>query len=501
MASGVSQNGWALDPATRSYPVPGAGVSLTLVADDDAATILLYCAAAFHVSVAPLKAAQCGGYDKRPIGGLGGTTSNHRSGTAEDLDYSDFPQGVRRMTAQQRAACNAIERNCEGAIRWGGNYGGSSLVDEQHFEINTTDRALLRRVAQKVASGGVGAGVGSALAPAGVPLSIPALAGITPLGGASTSAGAAAVEKPLPQVGPVTPVALIPLTGAPLVEADNRLSEIRVDGAGLTSNITRRVTRASLSYSSQEVTQLALTIQDTPDAAIVASGLFDQGANIDFGDQHMEVRKLDITGGAHGPVLELAARSRVICDLKGPRHSGEGTWGEMDISQWVTDRAREAGAAALVQPGLGAQAITRQAKQSTWDVMADLAQIVGAWCYETEQTICFGRPSWLANLPGRLGWDLWWEAWDRYSPGLAGMPEYTWSPDSDEEILTVRLLSGDADKARPGQVVTLTGRLGRANGAWVMRDVRPPLTRIGPVVVVCGRPVDPEPRGGTGSVS
>lgn len=133
MASGVTQNGYSIDPGTRAYPVPGTGVTLELIADADVALPLVWAAWCFHQHVQALDPDQCGGYDKRPIGGLGGSTSNHRSGTACDLNYSNFPQGPDRMNQGQKDACHAIIAAARGVLRWGGDYGGGTLLDQQHF--------------------------------------------------------------------------------------------------------------------------------------------------------------------------------------------------------------------------------------------------------------------------------------------------------------------------------------------------------------------------------
>ena len=59
--------------------------------------------------------------------------SNHASGTAIDLNWQKFPMFKRNMNKKQVEACRAIVADCEGLIRWGGDY--KTSVDQMHFEI------------------------------------------------------------------------------------------------------------------------------------------------------------------------------------------------------------------------------------------------------------------------------------------------------------------------------------------------------------------------------
>lgn len=149
----ASQNGYSCDPGLiAKYTVLGAGVKLNL-RKGDTSVLLLHLAAWFHRNISPLKQAQCGGYNDRNIRGSSKTKSNHASGTAEDLNWTEFPQHSRRMTAAQRAKVHEHLKYYEGAIRWGGDY---SDPDEQHFEINASPGKVtavankIRRDAQPV---------------------------------------------------------------------------------------------------------------------------------------------------------------------------------------------------------------------------------------------------------------------------------------------------------------------------------------------------------------
>lgn len=60
--------------------------------------------------------------------------SCHGSATAVDLDATEFPMGVSRMTPVQRSTTRGIVSACRGEIRWGGEF-RPPWVDEMHFEL------------------------------------------------------------------------------------------------------------------------------------------------------------------------------------------------------------------------------------------------------------------------------------------------------------------------------------------------------------------------------
>lgn len=79
-------------------------------------------------------------------GSTSGTLSNHSSGTAVDLDATQFPMGTRRMTRRQRWRVRRIVKACGGQLRWGGEW---SYPDEMHLELapGTSPASVRRQVA------------------------------------------------------------------------------------------------------------------------------------------------------------------------------------------------------------------------------------------------------------------------------------------------------------------------------------------------------------------
>lgn len=147
----TSSNGWSANDRSlvASYSVPGGKLA---VRKGDVATVLIYVANRFHSEVEPLKWPGNWGYAERKIRGSSTTLSNHASGTAIDLNAPKHFLGARNtFSKKQVAAIRRILKDCEGTVRWGGDY--RSRKDEMHFEINASP-SRVAAVAKKIRAGG-----------------------------------------------------------------------------------------------------------------------------------------------------------------------------------------------------------------------------------------------------------------------------------------------------------------------------------------------------------
>lgn len=144
-----SQNGYRANDRSliASYSIPGGRVS---VRKGDVATVLVYVAKRFHSEVEKLKWPGVWGYAERKIRG-GSSLSNHASGTALDFNAPAHWLGERNtFSNSQERAIRRILNDCDGVIRWGGDYNGRK--DEMHFEINKGTSAV-RSLANKIEAG------------------------------------------------------------------------------------------------------------------------------------------------------------------------------------------------------------------------------------------------------------------------------------------------------------------------------------------------------------
>lgn len=155
----ITQSGYPVitsygDPRIKKLVVSGVNIAPGVL-KGDVYTILGWVAAKFNSTVSQLISGQCWGFaPKQVTGGYG--WSNHAGATAIDLNSVRFPQGTRRMSRKQVRACRIIIKACKGVVRWGGDYTGSSLVDQMHFEIDDSMAysTALKNLAIKIKNGG-----------------------------------------------------------------------------------------------------------------------------------------------------------------------------------------------------------------------------------------------------------------------------------------------------------------------------------------------------------
>lgn len=478
-----TQNGWPIDGPLRSWTIPYTGHSVQLTADADGATCLLYFLGRWQTEIENIGTSDTGGYDKREIGGLsGGTTSNHRSGTAVDMCYSTkHPAWTNTTSPAHQAIARDILSQLGGTVRWGFDWG-----DDQHVELAPGSPQSVHTMAPRIRAGQL-KNTPPSLRTVNSPVQ-QAPAGAVP----SQAAVAAAPEKPLPVLKALTPLPQTKITGKQ-VQVNNRLAGVRVSGKRLPMYVTGDVVSASMSYSTTDVSQFSLTVLDDLAGTLWFSQVFGKGGVVDVADQHLSIQSLTLSAAAGGPQIQVKARSKVITALRDKRTRGTAaTWPKSDVSRWFEARIREAGGRFLVQPNLGVRTVTRNADETYMDTMARTAGELGCWLFEYEQLIVVGKPTWLVALKQLRRWEIHWNGWSNYTAGLDGQPKYSWSGDSDAgEQLTFGLISADAEVIRPGELVRVTGRMGYAFGNWIVTSVEIPYARTAATAVTCGRVVNP----------
>jgi hypothetical protein len=147
----TSQNGWPVATAGQQDTSTVAGVTFPNgVLRGDVATVLHYVARRFHAEVEPLHAGWCWGWFVKNVAGST-SISNHASGTAIDFNAPAHPLGAAgTFSSTKQAAIHRIIADCDGVVRWGGDYSGRK--DEMHFEINK-GAAAVKALATRIREG------------------------------------------------------------------------------------------------------------------------------------------------------------------------------------------------------------------------------------------------------------------------------------------------------------------------------------------------------------
>lgn len=122
------------------------------VRSGDAHTILNELGRRFNSEVESIRKDWSWGYAKRPVRGAS-VASEHSAGVAVDFNAPAHGLGLSgTFSAAQVRAIRKILADLDGAVRWGGDYGGRK--DEMHFELQG-GVAKLAKVAAKI-NGGIG---------------------------------------------------------------------------------------------------------------------------------------------------------------------------------------------------------------------------------------------------------------------------------------------------------------------------------------------------------
>lgn len=200
----TSQNGWSVDlTGALQDRSEVAGVAFPNgVRKGDVATVLFYVARRFHAEVEPLHPGWCWGWYVKTIEGTS-AISNHASGTAIDLNAPAHPMGRRgSFSSAKVTAIHRILADCDGVVRWGGDYTGRP--DEMHFEINAGAAAVAKLAAKigttEVDMSDVVKGIQSACKAAGFDPGP-----IDGIWGTNTQAALTAALRSVGQRGPVGP--------------------------------------------------------------------------------------------------------------------------------------------------------------------------------------------------------------------------------------------------------------------------------------------------------
>lgn len=126
-----SENGWRMCNADSTTVVEVAGMRLR-VRDGYAATALAAWVRWYHKHVEPIDI-----FKPTDDWGWSATndvsTSNHLSGTAVDLNATQYPWGYRTMSADRKALVRKGLRAFEGVIFWGADW---DRADEMHYQLN-----------------------------------------------------------------------------------------------------------------------------------------------------------------------------------------------------------------------------------------------------------------------------------------------------------------------------------------------------------------------------
>ena len=271
---------------------------------------------------------------------------------------------------------------------------------------------------------------------------------------------------------------------------------VLVNGDALEARLAERLTKATLSLSNSATSQLVLGVAD-PKLQLLRSDELDKGTEIRFADLRLVVAVRELVLDGSTPALQVTARARGIQKMR--RTRGGRVWRGLSPTQWVHMVGRAADLRVVAEPSHQRKVIHRAAAkkgepgESDLDVFNRLASELGFIGYESQQTLYFGRPTWLAKRLPQL--DVVWRVdGDPEPDGLLAVPAVRDSDDDTAHGFT-RTLSVSpvaAERFTPNRAVHLTG-MGPYSGVYLITDTSLTLDGSSPASVTIATPVNPDP--------
>lgn len=275
---------------------------------------------------------------------------------------------------------------------------------------------------------------------------------------------------------------------------DGRLGRLIVRGGRLRADVADRVVAASLSMTTDEVTQLDVTLLEDERFTLLRSGLFEAGtetragSRCDYGGLALEVRAVEVYERGADHALRVTARSLGAGRLR--RERGPSVRRKLSPTQFAELEARQAGLRFVGQPSERRPMVQRRKDETAWEHLQRLAESLQYVCFEAAGTVYFGKPTWLVGKLDtlRVTW-----AGDRTSDDLDALPRCRRSADSQKRVVEVTaMLRGDlGERALPGMALQLAG-VPSFEGRYLVNQVSLNLGEGEAAEVVASTPVNPE---------
>jgi hypothetical protein len=278
--------------------------------------------------------------------------------------------------------------------------------------------------------------------------------------------------------------------------ATGRVEKLIVRGRFFTSDVAEAVIDGNVSLTTDGATQVNFTVIDS-DLMLLRSRLFERGGACDYDNLRLVISARELVDGDGGPRVQVTARSLGWRKLKAAR--GALVRRKVSPTQFAYYEAKAAGLGFIGEPSAVRSQIARQTgdqAESSWDTIQRLAKEIGFIAFEAGGILYFGRPTWLLTRPGTVTyWPLVWSPDE--SKRTEGLQEVPNCRDSDDDTsaaatVTVKLLSDDAEKVRPGDLLLLYG-VGTFDGRYMVTNVEIPFAGAGVVTVTAMTPVNPTP--------
>jgi len=283
-----------------------------------------------------------------------------------------------------------------------------------------------------------------------------------------------------------------------LIANNAALDDLLVMGTKLKTNIAKRVTKATIDLTTDQVSQITINLLD-PDFEILKSGIFNPKTPVRYKKLSFIVSTVSTEDVNGNPGVEIKCRPKVVHDLKQRR--GAKVMSGASPSDFVKAEAQAVGAKFMVQDSPSRSQVARDVPEkdktyqedeepSSWTTFQRLARELGYIVFELNDTIYFGKPTWFVDRTSKTPFIVNWKYGSDKLSALS-VPQCSKSLDSKETTVSVDVPLDRTADAAIGSALKLNG-VPTFSGNFMIKSINYDLAGLtNSISIEAGTPIDP----------
>lgn len=259
------------------------------------------------------------------------------------------------------------------------------------------------------------------------------------------------------------------------------MTVLLADGRNL-ADITELISAPQLDYRVGQVSEMTIPAVDPGNVSFPT--LLKAGAKLTYDGAVWDVAAVERDYRGEGVVLSFTARSQLARRLR--LRTGPDSGGKITPADWITQKVREEGGRALVQPGATRRKIVQKREESVLDVIGNLSGEMATEWVEWGNRLFVGTGWWaLQGNPGLPTWPL----GIRSEDCLGFQSRSSLDDKTQAATANVTLPYAYGIKVRPWHRMQIKGASSDDNGIWLVQDVSYTLHKSSTATVTLYRPL------------
>lgn len=277
---------------------------------------------------------------------------------------------------------------------------------------------------------------------------------------------------------------------------DGRIGELIIRGRRVKADVAEAVTEGTVELSTDQITQLTMTLADD-DEALLKSQLLAPGGSVDFGDLLLELTSLATTVVDGAYALEVTAQALGAQRMR--RAKGKLMQRGASPTTFMARRARACGLKYVGQPSAKRKTVGRRKAETDWDAGDRLAGELGFAAFEAAGVYYFGKPTYLIGKVPVV-------KVSQLDDDVLARPECRRTTVDDTPVtITLSVTEALGRRFRPGYALELTDVPTFTGARYLVTACSIPLDDTQPITVTASSPVNPDkvtaPTASSGSAS